>query len=659
MRGSDPGVSVDDLAREVAELREENARLRALLGLDTRATGGHQSAWAPTLFVDPAPSAAIDATASVAEKVALLQSLFGARSDVYATRWESASTGKVGWSPATRGGWSKRRSAKDYLPLTDDAFAAHLRGESTVGVYPLLSGDTCALLTCDFDKGSWALDALAYLDVCHASGVPAVLERSRSGNGAHVWMFFDGHVPASEARALGAALLRQAMTARAELDLSSYDRFFPSQDFLPKAGFGNLIAVPLQGDCVMRDTTVFLDPTTMKPWPDQWSFLSSVARMAPTAVTALAESLRPAEAGPFVSLAELSNTDGPPPPPVVRSRLGAMLSIERAGLPPAVVAALKHLGSIANPEFYEKQRMRFSTWNTPRFISAYGEDLEWLHLPRGLTGRVHELFDGLGSHLEVVDARPAVPSVALTFTGSLRAQQTAAVADLIGHDVGVLVAPPGVGKTVMASAVIAHHQVPTLVIVDRKELVDQWRSRLAEHLDIDPADVGQIGGGRDRLMGVIDVAMIQSLSRRDDSSVFDTYGLVVVDECHHIPAVSFQACVQHARTRRWLGLTATPYRRDRLEALIGFQCGPTRHEIKPAAVEGAELVRRELVVHHTATDVTEDEAAHIQQLFAALVEDEKRTGSKSAATCTLRSPPGVPVSFSPSAPTTSTPSSPA
>ena len=196
------------------------------------------------------------------------------------------------------------------------------------------------------------------------------------------------------------------MTARAELDLSSYDRFFPSQDFLPKAGFGNLIALPLHGECVERGTTVFLNPATMEPWPDQWAFLSSVARIAPEAVSALAESLRPATAGPTLSLADLTAAGGPPPPPVVRARLGAMLSVERAGLPPAVIAALKHLGSIANPEFYEKQRMRFSTWDTPRFISAYGEDLEWLHLPRGLTEQVERLLVSLGSQLGPV-GRPA------------------------------------------------------------------------------------------------------------------------------------------------------------------------------------------------------------------------------------------------------------
>ncbi len=249
MSSSDDGAGYEELAREVAELREENSRLRELLGLDARPSGGHEAAWAPTLLVEPSRQRSIDAMAEDAEKLALLWSLFGTRSDVYATRWENAAIGKAEWSPATRGGWAKRRSAKDYLPLTDEVFLGHLRGESAAGIYPLLRGDMCTLLACDFDKGSWALDALAYLDACHANGVPAVLERSRSGNGAHVWVFFDGPVPASEARAMGAVLLRQAMTTRAELDLTSYDRFFPSQDFLPKAGFGNLIALPLQGDC--------------------------------------------------------------------------------------------------------------------------------------------------------------------------------------------------------------------------------------------------------------------------------------------------------------------------------------------------------------------------------------------------------------------------
>lgn len=197
-----------------------------------------------------------------------------------------------------------------------------------------IQGDTCTLLACDFDDGSWALDALAFLDECRATGVPAVLERSRSGDGAHVWVFFDPPVPATTARAMAMGLLRQAMTKRAELDLASYDRFFPSQDFMPKGSFGNLIALPLQGERATHGNTVFLDPTSMKPWPDQWAFLSSVSRMSADAVAALAESLRPVDAGPTLTLTDLAGADGPKPPPVIEAQMAGMLSLRRAGLPP-------------------------------------------------------------------------------------------------------------------------------------------------------------------------------------------------------------------------------------------------------------------------------------------------------------------------------------
>jgi superfamily II DNA or RNA helicase len=363
----------------------------------------------------------------------------------------------------------------------------------------------------------------------------------------------------------------------------------------------------------------------LQPWPDQWSFLSSVARLSPEAAAELGRSLRPVDAGPTLSLADLARRSGPAPPPVIRARLGPMLSIERAGLPPGVIAALKHLGSIANPEFYEKQRMRFSTWNTPKFISCYREDLEWLHLPRGLTERIVDLITELGSRLDLTDDRADPGHIDLGFVGVLHPQQSAAVANLVGHDRGVLVAPPGAGKTVMACAVIAHHRTPTLILVDRRELVEQWRSRLATHLGLEPHRIGHIGAGSDKSTGVVDIAMLQTIARRDEPSLFDRYGLVVVDECHHLPAVSFSACVERARSRRWLGLTATPYRRDRLEAIIAFQCGPARHEIKPGTVAGAELVRRQLVVHQTTTEHPTQVPTNIQAVFHTLVADHVRT----------------------------------
>ncbi len=615
-----------ELLAEVEELRAEVARLRDLLGLGGRTGEEHREAWAPTLFGGAEPVAEVTLSSSPAAKIDLIRSLFGARSDVYAQRWENPNTNKSGWSPAVRGGWSnKTRKPADYLPLTDEVIASHLRGDATIGIYPLLRGDTCTLLACDFDDGSWALDALAFMDQCHAAGVPAVLERSRSGDGAHVWVFFSQPVPATAARAMGMGLLRQAMTMRAELDLASYDRFFPSQDFMPKGSFGNLIALPLHGERAAQGCTVFLDPTRMEPWPDQWAFLSTVSRLSPDAVVALADTVRPVAAGPGLSLADLAKVDGPKPPPVIDAQVGGMLSIRRAGLPPAMVAALKHLASLANPEFHEKERMRFSTWDTPRFIRCYREDLEWLHLPRGLHDQVIELVEAAGSRLEITDHRPDHSRIELQLVTALRPHQQAAADAVVDHDLSVIVAPPGSGKTVTACAVIAHHQQPTLILVDRKPLLAQWRDRLHEHLGLIDDQIGVIGGGKDKPTGIIDVAMIQSLARHErPEELFANYGLVIVDECHHLPAVSFESCVRTAPTRRWVGLTATPYRRDGLEGIIALQCGPTRHETKPGEITETALVQRRLIVHAT-NFATDDDTASIQAIFGALAEDDHRT----------------------------------
>jgi superfamily II DNA or RNA helicase len=615
-----------DVASESEQLRIENQRLRALLGLNSRPSDVHSEAWAPTLFNQARQQTKIDKTAPIEEKVALLRSLFGSRSEVFAVRWESSSSGKSGWSPAIRGGWAQKGVKKDYLPLTDDVFADHLVGTATVGIYPMMPGDVCCLLACDFDDGAWALDALAYLDACHRSGVPAALERSRSGDGAHVWVFFASPVSAVTARSLGTSLLREAMSTRGELDLSSYDRLFPSQDFMPKGSFGNLIALPLQGERLAHDTTAFLDPSTMAPWPDQWEFLSSVARLDPDAATSLAASLKTANAGPELTLADLKHTEGPQPPPVIRARLGATLAIERSGLPPALVAGLKHFGSISNPVFYEKQRMRFSTWDTPRFIRCYSEDLEWLYLPRGIVETVTGLINELGSDLEITDSRPEHAAAGFKFLGTLRPHQLKAVSKVIAHERGVIVAPPGAGKTVMACAVMAHHDTPTLVLVDRKPLLDQWRERLAENLGLDVKDIGVIGGGVNKPTGRVDVAMIQSVARTEQpGDLFARYGLVVVDECHHVPAVSFELCVRDAPTRRWLGLTATPYRRDGLQAIIAMQCGSIRYESSTEEWTDSAQVHRQLIVHETHTEASDLDAKSIQDIFTAVIDDQVRT----------------------------------
>ena len=537
-------------------------------------------------------------------------------------------SGKGGWGPVVRGGWANaRRPDREYLPYTDEVVGTHLAGGFHAGLYPLLRGDSCRLLACDFDGPGWAADALAYLDAAHAEGIPAALERSRSGDGGHVWVFFAGKVPAASARRIGLHLLREAMTVRADLDLASYDRLFPAQDFMPKGQFGNLIALPLHGGCRKRGTTVFLDPGNLEPFEDQWAFLSTIEPLSTEAVASLAGAFGELATGPDAVTYRQppSPAAGPKPPPRIAAMAGAMLAIDRIGLPPALLAALKHLASLHNPEFYEKERLRFSTWNTPRFIRCYRETIDQLLLPRGLRDKAARIVTEATSHLAVTDACSLPDPIQIALTATLEPVQQVAAKALAEHDLGILVAPPGSGKTVVGCALIAHHRVPTLVIVDRKPLVEQWRDRLVTHLDLKPKQIGQLGGGRTKPRGLVDVAMVQSLARRDDiAELTSGYGLVIVDECHHVPAVTFERAVRNIPVRRWLGLTATPYRRDGLQALMAMHCGPVRHTM--TARTGGALRVLDLIVHETRHQATDDDQ-HIQTTFRGLVDDDQRTAT--------------------------------
>jgi len=617
---------------EIARLEEENRRLRiassqpAVSGQGRAGRGTHRSERAPRLFPNAVPAVAqVDAASAPEDKVALFRALFAGRADVYAERWENPSTKRTGWSPVTVDG-RRSQGSRRYVPMDDAVTGAHLSGRITAGVYPLIDGDRCWFLACDFDKGGWVLDASAFLEVCGEVGVPACIERSRSGNGAHVWVFFDEPVEAAIARRLGTGLLRETMALRAEVDLRSYDRLFPSQDFVPQKGFGNLIALPLQGRSRQQGNAVFLDPASMTPWPDQWAFLSAVRRLPASDARNIGDTIQVA-AGPGTSgpaIAVRSRHPGPPVPPVVTATLKATLAVDRIGLPPALVASLKHLASLHNPEFHQREQLRLSTWNTPKMLRCYDEDLDQLYLPRGLLEEARRLVESAGSRLDVNDRRPSVTTHAFGFTGQLTVAQTEAVEALVHHDLGVLVAPTGAGKTVMACALIARVATPTLVLVHTKPLAEQWRQRLGPLLGLNRREIGQLGAGRTRRSGIVDIATIQTLARRDDvAEVFAGYGLVVVDECHHLPAVTFERCVRVAANRRWVGLTATPRRRDGLEGILHMQLGPTRHTMSDDAA--TVLTRRDLIVHDTLTDPDAPEDAGVQAILGLVAADGERT----------------------------------
>ncbi|MDR2075327.1 MAG: DEAD/DEAH box helicase [Desulfovibrio sp.] len=631
---------------ELSRLQAENAHLKAILQQ-------HGITW--DIPLSPAPSVLEDGAAgapatlspvslSPAEKIALFQSLFRGRTDVYPQRWESQK-GTSGYSPVCGNEWRPGICGKPKVrcgdcehrqltPLTEQALYDHLAGKKTLGVYPLLPDDSCHFLAMDFDEAQWRDDALAALLSCQQCNVPASLEISRSGKGAHIWIFFSVPVSAREARMLGAALVSHTCERTRQLALSSYDRFFPSQDTLPKGGFGNLIALPLQKTPRSQGHSVFVD-TNFTAFADQWAYLSTVVRMTPDA---LSQAILQASGGRH-PLDVAFTTDGEntvkpwenqkvscrkiagPLPSSITLVLANQIFIDKREAPQPLLNRLIRLAAFANPEFYKAQAMRLPVWNKPRLVCCAENLPQHIGLPRGCLDALLELLE-YNSILPVIeDKRVKGSRLSVKFKGKLRKDQQLAVKSMLAQDIGVLHATTAFGKTVAAAALIAKRKASTLVLVHRADLLRQWQERLVQFLGIAYGDIGVVGTGKHKPGGKIDIALLQTLARKDDLGEFlDGYGHIIVDECHHISAFSFENILKQAKAPFILGLTATPQRRDGHHPIIFMQCGDIRHSVVRTEHMPARL---DVKVQSLPTPALPPEPG-IHEVFRALCEDVGR-----------------------------------
>ena len=638
---------------ESNQLREENTRLKRLLAVHGIPIPPHSHPCPPHDTACKTP--AVEKADRAHKRIALFRSLFRGREDVYAVRWQT-SDGRAGYSPSALKNWKAinqsrpedrkkvDRETRIFLPLTDAVVEKHLLGKETAGIYPLLADETCWFLAVDFDKKTWQKDALAFLETCRLLRVPAALERSRSGNGGHVWIFFEHSIPAITARKLGCALLTRTMDQRHELGLDSYDRLFPNQDTMPKGGLGNLIALPLQFAPRKLGNSVFIN-ADLVPYPDQWEYLDGLQRM-PIAAAAeiVAEAQRKGDLlgvrndssdidegrEPWSVRPSRKRAESPihgPFPGSLRLIRANLLYVEKESTPPALLNRLLRLAAFQNPDFYKAQAMRLSTYLKPRVIACGEEFSRHIGIPRGCLTEALALLEEHKIRPELRDERFAGVPIEVEFTGQLRTWQAEAASKIVQYDEGVLCAPTAFGKTAIAAWLIAERKVNTLVLVHRQHLLDQWRERLAMFLRLPAKSIGQIGSGKTARTGIVDIAMLQSLQRKGEvrEDLVAGYGQVIVDECHHISAFTFEHVLKQVKARFLAGLTATATRRDGRHPIIYMQCGPIRFSMSARAMRDSAPFEHRVTPRHTEfrprseqTDLT------IQEAYTALAKDMVR-----------------------------------
>ena len=645
-------------------LRQENEELKLLLhahGIEYKPKHAEEKDAVYSPFTFPYVKLSIE------ERVAIFHSLFKGREDVFAQRWFSKTTGKSGYQPVCINEWrrgvcdKKKYKCADcpnrhFAPLTYQDLYRHLEGKDenccdVVGLYAIMPDNNCTFLCTDFDdkscKYGYKDDVLAFVGVCKEWNIPYAIERSRSGNGAHVWIFFEEPIPAFKARRLGNAILTEAMRHNGRMSFNSYDRFFPNQDRMPEGGFGNLVALPLQGQARKRRNSVFVDDDFLA-YKDQWAFLYNINKVKDTEVDMLLNIHVCEELGALTTSSESKPWVTPIPQDISKGDFYSEIEITKADkiyIPLKAVSAkvlnhLKRITSFKNPEFYSKQALRLSTYSTPRIISCFDITDDYLAMPRGCEDAILSFLNENGVKYNIVDETNHGTPISVSFQGKEREEQLAAINALLMHSNGVLHATTAFGKTVTAAAIIARKKVSTLILVHSKALLAQWHERLTEFLNIDYVEppvpkkrgrrkkfsaIGCLDSTGNSLHGIVDIALIQSCLDGDSVKPFvENYGMVIVDECHHVSSVTFENVLKSIKAHTVYGLTATPIRKDGHQPIIFMQCGPIRFSSDVKSQIAKQSFERCLIPRFTSYRSITDDKQSITTLYQLLSEDEIR-----------------------------------
>lgn len=552
-------------------------------------------------------------------------SLFRGRTDVYAKRWQKGN--KHGYSPAYEFDWSEFMSHrakggtmhnfknKQKLPLTKEVIKNHLLGKYTVGIYPLLENNDCNFIVADFDKKNWKQDCRNFVKTCLNYKVPVYLERSRSGNGVHAWIFFEQSYPAEKIRKLVFELLREALNISEFQKEISFDRLFPNQDILPKGGFGNLIALPLNGKSIEQNNTVFIGLQSLKPIKDQWKVLENIKRVSIEKLDLLLDKIcKPSVQRNPIVVTKKKDYLG------LTITLDEQLYLDKEAIPSQMKIFLRDKLNFYNSEYLIKKRLGKSVYKVEKFFNLIAEKDGQVLIPRGFVKDLETFCtDNQISH-EIVDLRKKKKSVEFKDNIKLYNYQQSAFEVCKKNDYGVIVAPPGAGKTILGLKLIVEKKQPALILVHRKQLLDQWVERIQSFLKIPKKDIGEISGSKKKIGKQITIGMIQSLVRQDDMSEYaELFGTIIVDECHHIPAKSFRETIVKFKPYYLYGLTATPKRKHNDEKLIFIYIGEILYIIDRKYKEEKKLGEINVSINDTKLELPFDFTIDNFQLLAKTI----------------------------------------